>query len=340
MTAAALTTRAGLAVDEVADLAPLRAEWSALCDAALSTTPFQRPEWLLPWCRAFPPAEPRSLVLRDAGRLVGLLPLFRYRNGRERTLALAGAGLSDDLDLIALPGREGDVGSALVDHLAGDAGWDVCDWEQLPAGSPLLALRAPAGWADEVSPGDPCPVLRLPERVEDLPSAVRTRQLANLRKYRRKAAEIGTLCLETAAGAGFDAAFATLLDLHRARWAGRGGAGQLGRPEMPGFLAAAAAGFAARGALALHLLTLDGRPIAGFLGFRERETLYAYLQGSDPACETLSPGVLLLGAVIEESIARGLRALDFLRGLEPYKLWWGASPRPTYRRTLRRGGLA
>jgi CelD/BcsL family acetyltransferase involved in cellulose biosynthesis len=341
MTAAALTTRAGLAVTEVAevaDLAPFRAEWSALCDVAPCTTPFQRPEWLLPWCRAFPPAEPWNLLVRDGGRLVGLLPLFRYRNGRERTLALAGAGLSDDLDLIAMPGREREVGSALLDHLAGDAGWDVCDWEQLPAGSPLLALRAPAGWADEVSPGDPCPVLRLPERLADLPSAVRTRQLANLRKYRRKAAELGTLSLETATGAGLDAAFATLLDLHRARWAELGGAGQLGSPEMPGFLAEVAAGFAARSALALHLLTLAGRPLAGFLGFRERGTLYAYLQGSDPGCEKLSPGVLLLGAVIEESIASGLRALDFLRGLEPYKLWWGARPRQTYRRKLRRGG--
>jgi CelD/BcsL family acetyltransferase involved in cellulose biosynthesis len=105
---------------------------------------------------------------------------------------------------------------------------------------------------------------------------------------------------------------------------------------MPGFLAETAAGFAARGALALHLLRLGGRPIAGLLGFRERGTLYGYLQGSDPAYDPLSPGVLLLGAVVERSIEEGLAALDFLRGREPYKLWWGAEPRPTFRRRLSR----
>jgi len=73
------------------------------------------------------------------------------------------------------------------------------------------------------------------------------------------------------------------------------------------------------------------------LGLREGETLYCYLQGSAPAHEKLSPGVLLIGAVIEEAIAAGVRALDFLRGREPYKLWWGARERATYRRKLRRG---
>jgi len=340
MAASAVGEASGIAVEiaEVADLAALREEWSRLGDESPSTTPFQRPEWLLPWCRAFPRPSPRHLAVRAGGRLVGLVPLFLYRRAEDgaRTLAFLGAGAADYLDGIVAPGREAAVGAAVMAHLAGDPSWDVCDWEQLPAGSPLLASPAPAGWTDETVAGYPCPVLPLPGRVEDLPSIVRTRQLANLRKYRRRAAGEGELALETAERKDVQAALATLLDLHRARWSARGGAGQLADPAMPGFLAEAAASFAARGALALHLLRLGGRPIAGFLGFRERGTLYGYLQGSDPACDALSPGVLLLGAVIERAIEEGLTAVDFLRGLEPYKLWWGARPRATYRRRLRR----
>lgn len=331
---AASAAGAAVEVEEVGDLSSLRAEWSSLCDESPGTTPFQRPEWLLPWCRAFPRPSPRHLAVRAGGRLVGLLPLFLYRrDDGARTLAFLGAGPSDYLDGIVAPGREAEVGAAVMAHLAGDPGWDLCDWEQLPAGSPLLAWPAPVGWRDETTAGDPCPVLPLPGRIEDLPC---TRQLANLRKYRRRAAARGELALETADAADLPAALSTLLELHRVRWSARGGAGQLADPAMPGFLATAASAFAARGALALHLLRLGGRPIAGLLGFRERGTLCCYLQGSDPGFHALSPGVLLLGAVVERAIAEGLAAVDLLRGLEPYKLWWGAEPRPTYRRRLRR----
>ncbi len=336
-----VTVARALEVREVAGLAALRAEWSRLCDESPGTTPFQRPEWLLPWADAFPRASPRHLAVRAAGRLVGLVPLFLYRRSEDgaRTLAFLGAGASDYLDGVVAPGREEEVGAAVMAHLAGDPGWDLCDWEQLPAGSPLLAWPAPAGCRDEIREGDPCPLLPLPPRVSELAESVPTRQLANLRKYRRRAAAIGELALETADGEGLAGALSTLLDLHRVRWSVRPGAspeGQLADPAMPGFLAAVAAGFAARGALALHLLRLRGRPIAGLLAFRERGTLCCYLQGSDPAYEALSPGVLLLGAVIERAVAEGLAAVDLLRGCEPYKLWWGARPRATYRRRLSR----
>src|SRR5436305_11197713 len=52
---------------------------------------------------------------------------------------------------IVAPGRAAAVGAAVMAHLAGDRGWDLCDWEQLPAGSPLLAWPAPEGCLDRKS---------------------------------------------------------------------------------------------------------------------------------------------------------------------------------------------
>jgi CelD/BcsL family acetyltransferase involved in cellulose biosynthesis len=74
--------------------------------------------------------------------------------------------------------------------------------------------------------------------------------------------------------------------------------------------------------------------MAALYGFQERETFYCYMQGFDSAHAGLSPGVMLVGGVIEDLTRRGVKRVDFLRGREPYKYWWGARDREAFRRTL------
>ena len=331
-------TRGGLDL-----LSTLRAEWSELCDRAPRVTPFQRPEWLLPYARAFPPHDPWVLAVHDAGRLAGLLPLFLYPNGPDRTLAPLGAGISDYLDAVLEPGRESAVLEALWAFLATHQDrWDLCDWEQVPADSPLARHPAPPGFRAASLPGDPCPVLALPGSVEALGEVVPTRQLSNLRKFRRKAETLGALVLDRADETTWSGSLDALFALHRARWEATGQPGVLAGPNDPNnrlfaFHREVAAGFLARGALVLHTLRLAGRTLAAVYGFREKETVYCYLQGFDPEFEKLSPGVMVLGGVIEEAVREGARAIDFLRGRETYKYRWGAVDRETVRRQVRRG---
>src|SRR5512135_3573063 len=54
----------------------LRDECSALWSRCPGATPFQAPEWLILWRRAFGEGDPWTLALRHEGRLVGLVPLF------------------------------------------------------------------------------------------------------------------------------------------------------------------------------------------------------------------------------------------------------------------------
>lgn len=316
-------------------LRDLRAPWSDLCDRSPRVTPFQRPEWLLAHARAFPPHEPWILAVHDGGRLAGLLPLFLYKKGPDRTLAPLGAGISDFCDAILAPGSEPAALAALWDCLAArrDA-WDLCDWEQVPADSPLARHPVPPGFRDELLPGDPSPVLPLPASVEALSEVVPTRQLSNLRKFRRKAQSLGALTLERADAATWSGQLDALFALHRARWETRGQEGVLAGGLLA-FHREVAAGFLARGALFLHALKLDGRTLATIHAFREKGTVYCYLQGFDPEFEKLSPGVLALGGVIEEAIREGATAIDFLRGQETYKYRWGAKDRETVRRQVR-----
>jgi CelD/BcsL family acetyltransferase involved in cellulose biosynthesis len=323
-------------VTELESLEALRAEWSSLCDTSPRVTPFQRPEWLIPWWRAFRPGEPWVLTLRREGRLAALAPFLLYRKeSGDRTVAFCGGGVSDYCDVVTAPEIEDEAVRALFDHLAAcQDRWDACDFEPVPGESPLLRSPAPQEWEDRIEVRDVCPVLTLPGRVEDLREVVPTRQLSNLRKYRRMAERQGDLRLERADGETWEGFLDTFIRLHGARWNELGQAGLLDGDELQAFHRDVAAGFAARGALGLYVLCLKGAPIAALYGFHERETYFYYMQGFDPAHAKLSPGVMVVGGVIEDVLQRGARKVDFLRGRETYKSWWGPKDRETFRRTL------
>lgn len=325
-------------IPSVAALAAIRDEWSELCDRSPRTTPFQRPEWLLPWLLAFRPQEPWLLAARREGRLAGLFLLFLYRNGAERILAPCGASHSDYLDVIVDPEAEDTVMAAFFDELDRRRDrWDVCDCEQLRPESPLLSADVSTGWRAEVEPGIPCLTLDLPETFGELRDRVSPKLFANLRYYRNRLTKTGEVGLETADAASRPRLLAEVLRLHGARWQARGEEGMLAEPAMRSFHDDVSAGFLARGALLLHALHLDGRPIAALYGFQERETATFYLHGFDPDFAGVSPGLLIIAAAMEEAIRRGTRQWDFLRGREAYKEHWQPKEQPTFRRRLRHG---
>jgi CelD/BcsL family acetyltransferase involved in cellulose biosynthesis len=310
------------------DLEALRGDWTTLCDRSPRATPFQRPEWLIPWWRAFRPGEPWVLAVRQEGRLAALAPLLIYPNEGKKIVAFCGGGISDYCDVVTDPDGEEEAVAALLDFLAARRErWDVGDFEPVPAGSPLLRM-APDGLEARTEPRDVCPGLDLPDRVEDLREVVSTRQLANLRKYRRKAEALGELRLQTVDDRPWEQLLDVAIALHGARWNDLDGG-------LRAFHREAAAGFHARGCLGLYALCLDGKPLAALYGFREKETFYCYMQGFDPEWAKLSPGAMVVGGVIEDAVRRGARRIDFLRGREAYKYAWGATDRETFRRTLR-----
>jgi CelD/BcsL family acetyltransferase involved in cellulose biosynthesis len=58
-----------------------------------------------------------------------------------------------------------------------------------------------------------------------------------------------------------------------------------------------------------------------------REALLFYLIGFNQDLAAISPGSLLLGAMIGDAWREGRRELHFLRGGEAYKHAWGAEER-------------
>ncbi len=73
-----------------------------------------------------------------------------------------------------------------------------------------------------------------------------------------------------------------------------------------------------------------GEAVAASVGFEDAGCYYLYNSAYDPRGAHVSPGIVLLGLLIESTIEAGATIFDFLKGDEPYKLRLGAHPRPLY----------
>jgi CelD/BcsL family acetyltransferase involved in cellulose biosynthesis len=340
-----LNAMPGLHIQEVTTteaLEELRPEWSALWARCPTATPFQSPEWLIPWWRYIGTGELWTLALRQHGRLVGLAPLYIYvkPGSCEREVFLVGIATTDYLDILLDPEFARCGAEAVLAHLhAAWQRWDVCDFQQLQPQSPLLHVTMPAGWWEEVTLQEPCPTLVLPAKPEQLRGCIPAHLRQKLRYYWRRAEKMGPVCLERACQHNLDELLESLLQLHHRRWAARGQVGVLAPEAVQKAHRETALGLLSRGLLRLYGLRLAGRLAASFYGFTHSEAgkkrTYFYLGGFDPTYAQLNVGTLVIDHAIREAIREGAVEFDFLRGREAYKYRWGATDRLTYRRRFR-----
>lgn len=318
---------------ELARLAALAPEWSALHAAAAGASPFLAPEWLLPWARHLGGGgAPWILEARDAaGALAGLLLLWGRSGRGPRRFRLLGNGVTgaDGLDVLARAGDEGAVADALAGALAG-GGWDALDLEDVPAdrstAAALAARLATAGARVEVVPRFTCPGFPVQGRFEDHLRRIGRRETYG-RRVRWLSRQPGFAIEVITRGAEVGSALEELLRLHRLRWQAEGGSEGIPTGPVEDFHRDAAARLAARGWLRLYRLRVDGRAIAAVYGIEAGRTFFYYQSGYDPTWAARSPGLVLVGRTVEDAYARGLAWYDFLRGEEAYKLDWAEDRR-------------
>lgn len=320
---------------DVSEPHPIELEWAELWRRSVDATPFQSPDWLIPWQRCFGTGASFVITVRDERRLIGLVPCVVEETAQGRTLVLMGGGISDYLDALIEPGRECaalDRVMALLSHHG--AQWDVCEWTCLRPESPLLEMGSLPGWADTIAPLDVCPALRLHPGTNGLPESVPPRHRARIEYYRSHAEKAGSMRVESATEQNLDALVGELFRLHALRWRGRGQPGVLDGDVIEAFHREAARRSLRSGMLRLYALRVGADVIAVFYGFTHGKRAYFYLSGFDPEFKNLSPGTLIVAHAIEAAAREGAEEFDFLRGREPYKYWWGAEDRLTYRRAL------
>ncbi|MGH9482381.1 MAG: GNAT family N-acetyltransferase [Terriglobales bacterium] len=327
-------------------VAAIERDWKRLQYAARPANPFLSWEWQSAWA-ALDPRGARPLVLAETfpdGSLAGLLALQRRRRHGLAQLELLGQGAGgDELDCLLHPAAPPELAPRLLALALARPGWSLLRLESVRAAGALAAALAPAGAAAE--PGEWLPYLSLPSSFEALLAAHSPNFRSEVRRRRRAFARLApdsvVECAETPAAVG--TALTHLFRLHNLRRAHLRGRGLFSSSVLRDFHRRAALQLAAAGAARIYLLRTPAAVIAALYGFAAGASpaarFHYFQSGFDPAWTAASPGTVLLSAVIEDCIARGLAAFEFLRGEEPYKHRWTTLRRRSQSWNLARGPL-
>jgi len=308
--------------------------WTRLHAQTRLHSPFLTWTWQTEWARAFAQGSRLEIWrVEDNQELVAVLPLYEAEPGVFRLLG--GVHVSDYLDLLALAGREEEAWTALLGaRAAATAVWDL---HAVPAASPTVSAApalAPAfGLGASAAVEERCPVLALPSSWEAYLEALSGKQRHELtRKIRRLAREVPDARPSCAAARpDIQTRVGDFLDLHRRSRAGKA---RFMDARMEAFFRRVAGALADLGMMRLWFLDASSGPLATFLTLEWDATVGLYNSGFHPDRASLAPGLVLLGHLIRDAIARGKRRFDFLRGEERYKYEFGPTAEAVFRVTI------
>jgi CelD/BcsL family acetyltransferase involved in cellulose biosynthesis len=319
-------------IDNFAHLAGIQSEWSSFARTIDGVTPFQLPEWLLGWWRHFGQGQLYVVVFRERNAIAGIIPCFRHQWNGRRQLTLIGSGISDYLE----PPIQKEYSSAalemLQNQLSEDLNWDVCNWQDLSADTPLRRL---AGFDLQICGDTECSEIPLNGSFntywQTRPKSLRQ----NVRRDKQKAESAGQLEFEAHCDSDPELIDA-LIQLHTTRWQKRGEPGMVEANGSAEFLRDTTRKFASRDMLRMFGLRFARKIGAVILAFHYRGALFNYLTAFDPDLETFGLGRTLLLETMHHVYESGYTAWNFLRGNEPYKYWWGAQRIPKCRLIITR----
>jgi CelD/BcsL family acetyltransferase involved in cellulose biosynthesis len=300
-------------------------DWNAL--AAATGSPFLTVEWLTAWWRAFGSGRFTGLVLRDGhGSLRAGACCRRLRGGR---LAAAANAHTGDWDVVATDPQArralwqalAGLGAGAV-HLPGirsRASLDEADQE----------LRA-GGYSTARATGVRSPYLELPATWDELLASLSRNHRSQLGRRRRALEREGRLAFRTTAGGDeeLERDLAAFFRVESSGWKSGAGTAILSDPRTERLYTDFAKAAAAAGWLRLHLLELDGVPVAADLNCAFAGGMFLIKTGFDERYGRFSPGLVLRGEVLRSAVREGARFYDFLGGPDSYKLRWTTELQP------------
>lgn len=299
----------------------LEAEWDALARSVRASA-LLHPGYIRLWRAAFGEhARPSLVAARRGPELVGALPIVREA-GR---ILPPGAFETPTVGILAVDAaaaravarRVLSEGAGRVDLLPVEAGSTSHEALAVAAGD----LRHRLVTRVRVR----CPVVDTGDGWEAYWSS-RSRNLRHkVERLGRRAREAGTLWIDVRdrfEPGELDGLLEEGLAVEGSGWKAEEGTAIAVNPRSRR-LYGDLAGWAAReGWLRLTYVRLDGRPIAFSYGIEAHGVHHALKIGYDPGAARLSPGTLVLEALIRRAFETGLDRFDFAGHLEPYKAPW------------------
>ncbi|MFC2002576.1 GNAT family N-acetyltransferase [Chloroflexota bacterium] len=281
------------------------------------------------WWRVFGSGAELYLgVVRQGEEIIGIAPLLV----RDKTASILGsADVCDYLDFIVIPGRERDFFAVLLDDLV-QKGINHLDLRSLRPDSTVPTELVPLARDREYdvccNPEDVSLELDLPSTWEEYLATLVPKQRHEVKRKLRRLGEEGDLGYRSVEDkASIRDILVTFLKLFTES---REEKATFMTASMESFFSLMADTMSEARLLRIGILELDARPTAMVMSFDYHDCVYLYNSGYDPQYRSLSVGLLSKVLCIKESIQRGRKRFDFMKGGESYKYHLGGREIPLY----------
>ncbi len=291
---------------------------------------FVLPEWMQVWRQAFGVGiEMRIRTVREGDKVIGIAPLM-VKDGV--ALLIGDTDVCDYLDFIVTPGREKKFFNIILDELK-KSGVRRLDLKHVRPDSTVLTSLAPLaqnrGLEVETVQDNVSYEMELTASFDEYLESLSTKQRHEVRRKLRRLNEEGSIeyrfvNVGAAVPDTMDAFFKMFVESRRDK-------ANFMTEKMASFFRLLADTMARAGLLKLGVLELDGRPLAEIMCFDYQGCIYLYNSGYDPQYTALSAGLLSKVLAIKDSIEKGRKKFDFLKGAEAYKYHLGGREVPLFR---------
>ncbi len=307
----------------------LSSSWTDLRHCLAWGSVFVLPPWLEAWWHEFGTGAEKHLCdIREDGNVIGIAPLM-FKDGRASFIG--STDVCDYMDFVVAPGKEQAFFTLLLDHLRHS---DISELyleslrPESAAYTNLVDLAKDQGSTVSCALEDVSLGLDLPAAWEEYLQMLAAKQRREVGRKLRRLYEAGDIEYSTTEDAEtiqetMDVFLKLLRDSRRDKAA-------FMTARMESFFRSIAETMAGAGLLRFGVLKIDTLPVAAVMCFDYNDEVYLYNSGYDPRHSHLSVGFLSKVLAIKDSIERGRKRFDFLKGADEYKYRLGGKEIPIH----------
>ena len=303
----------------------LEAAWGEL-----TTEPLRSFSWHAAWWKSFGDSlQLKTYVYRADGQIVGIAPFFVDRWMGQNRLRFIGSGAtcSDYVEVISTPEFRPEFIEAIAEDIKVSKSVSMLELEGLCGADQKRRLpdNLASFWQYERDM-EPTWVIQLPSTFEEFVKSAKKSLRRKINKAKKHLDSGEVTVGSTSDGLETEFAFETLVDLHQKRFVSKGEPGVFADPKFTSFLRSATTELIEQDKAEIFVGFADDKPFVVHLYLLGEAGPQLYQSGACVESMKLEPGHLMITHVVRKAIQAGFQELDFLRGSEPYKMYWGAEP--------------
>ena len=315
-------------------------EWTALCEEGACNEPFFRPEWFAAFVNNFE-KEILLVTVRRGGKLRAVLPLTRKKatlDGVPVNKLQAVYNLNTPrFDLIhgADEAERPEIVRAVWKEIKKQPGWNVLEMRLVKKGGwldNLLRVAESENYGTGVWEMDAAPFIALPQAedkeklIEEYFKNTRKHLRQELNRRLRRLKELGEVEFVVTTDYSPEL-LQRYFALEAKGWKGRGGTAVTDDARVAKLHHDFAREVAARNALFVYELKLDGKTIAMSANIIYDKQAVHWKTSYDEEYSRYSPGNLLFREFLSDCIRKNSPEIDFLSPATPNKKFWASGER-------------